>query len=237
MMEPSDSVKVESEEDAESLKEKLSRIPGPEYFSSRPGPGGKRLHYLSGESSCRLANEVFGTTGWSSTVKSYETVHLEVENGVMSALVSAVVRVTCLCPNKFGQFAFHEDVGTGQQEMHVRGSYGQCRAECFDKALKGAVTDGRKRALRPFGNATGLCVTDLDALRASLSQRKEKFEYEFHRKSSSVSRRSTPPPGYPGDSIVNKLQAVVPSKRRATEVERDEEVLKAMESADWDTFE
>lgn len=47
----------------------LSMRLGPEYLSTRQGPGGSKLTYLEGWRAISLANEVFGHNGWSSSVK------------------------------------------------------------------------------------------------------------------------------------------------------------------------
>lgn len=47
----------------------LAKRLGPEYLSTRQGPGGSKLTYLEGWRAISLANEVFGFNGWSSSVK------------------------------------------------------------------------------------------------------------------------------------------------------------------------
>lgn len=55
-----------------TLQAKLDQQLGPEFISSRPGAGGKKIHYLQADKCINLANEVFGFNGWSSTVKTIE---------------------------------------------------------------------------------------------------------------------------------------------------------------------
>jgi len=50
------------------LQSKLDRQLGPQYISTRAGPGKSSLHYISGEKIINLANEVFGFNGWSSSI-------------------------------------------------------------------------------------------------------------------------------------------------------------------------
>lgn len=47
----------------------LSKKLGPEYLTSRQGPGGGKLTYIEGWRVMNLANEVFGFNGWSTAVK------------------------------------------------------------------------------------------------------------------------------------------------------------------------
>ena len=54
--------------------------------------------------------------------------------------------------------AFHEDVGYGTSEGMTS------KAQSIEKARKGAVTDGVKRALRSFGNLLGNCLYDKEYL-------------------------------------------------------------------------
>jgi DNA repair and recombination protein RAD52 len=238
-------IKVELEEDVGDLTERLSRIPGPEYIASRPGAKGKRFYYLSGEKSTCLANEIFGTTGWSSSVKSVSTDELEVTPSVIKVLVTAVVRVTCLYPNKYGHCAFHEDVGTGFAQVGVKSQVdvAKQKADAVDHAKKTAITDGRKRALRQFGNAVGLFLTDEDAVKVALRQQSEVPSYSVHRKSLSVSRMNTPVSSVFG-SVNESVGGLSPVKRRATEMNMDHvrsedgvRLAQALESADWDSFE
>lgn len=55
-----------------TLASRLEKQLGPEYISSRQGPGGSKVHYLSADKCINLANEVFGFNGWSSSVQSIQ---------------------------------------------------------------------------------------------------------------------------------------------------------------------
>lgn len=52
-----------------TLQSRLDKQLGPEYISTRAGPGGGRVHYLAAEKVINLANEVFGFNGWSSSIQ------------------------------------------------------------------------------------------------------------------------------------------------------------------------
>lgn len=96
-----------------TLQAKLDRKLGPEYVSTRPGPGGAgRLTYAEGWKIINLANEVFGFNGWSSSIVSLSTdfVDFSEETRRYNVGVSAVVRVT------LRDGVFHEDVGYGTLE-------------------------------------------------------------------------------------------------------------------------
>ncbi|CDS03003.1 hypothetical protein LRAMOSA00405 [Lichtheimia ramosa] len=128
---------------------KLQKQLGPEYLSTRAGPGGSKLTYLEGRTVIELANEVFGYDGWSSEVRNSHVDYCEVdEQGRYSVGVSAIVRVILKEGN------FHEDCGYGYSEgVRQKGA-------SLEKARKEACTDALKRSLRMFGNAMGNCIYD-----------------------------------------------------------------------------
>jgi hypothetical protein len=55
-----------------TLQSKLDQQLGPEFISSRPGAGGKKVHYLQADKCINLANQVFGFNGWSSCITNME---------------------------------------------------------------------------------------------------------------------------------------------------------------------
>ena len=55
-----------------TLSSRLGKQLGPEYISSRSGPGGNKVHYLSAHKCINLANEVFGFNGWSSSIQNIQ---------------------------------------------------------------------------------------------------------------------------------------------------------------------
>ena len=58
-----------AEAEAAVIGDKLEKRLGPEWVASRQGPGGTKLHYLTGEKAIILANSIFGWRGWSSSIK------------------------------------------------------------------------------------------------------------------------------------------------------------------------
>ncbi|RMD40743.1 hypothetical protein DV735_g4393, partial [Chaetothyriales sp. CBS 134920] len=134
------------------LQSRLDKQLGPEYISSRLGPGGGRVHYLAAEKVIGLANEIFGFNGWSSAIQQIQIDFVD-ENpstGKVSLGLSVVVRVTL----KDG--TYHEDIGYGSVE-NARG-----KSMAFEKAKKEGTTDALKRALRNFGNVLGNCIYNKD---------------------------------------------------------------------------
>ncbi|OAF59638.1 DNA repair protein [Pseudogymnoascus destructans] len=137
-----------------SLQSRLQKQLGPEYISSRSGPGGQKLHYIPADKCIQLANEVFGFNGWSSQIKDLQVDFLD-ENpttGKVNLGLSVIVRVS------LRDGTFHEDIGYG----HIENCKG--KAAAFEKAKKEGTTDAMKRALRNFGNVLGNCIYDKEYL-------------------------------------------------------------------------
>ncbi|KAF2399158.1 hypothetical protein EJ06DRAFT_531480 [Trichodelitschia bisporula] len=138
-------------EEIATLQAKLDRQLGPEFISSRKGPGGKSFHYVAAEKVIGIANEVFGFNGWSSAIQNVTIDYVDIDkSGKVSMGCSTIVRVTL----KDG--TYHEDIGYGEtSNMPGKG-------QAFEKIKKEASTDALKRALRSFGNVLGNCIYDKD---------------------------------------------------------------------------
>ncbi|KAM3426248.1 hypothetical protein NHJ13734_009560 [Beauveria thailandica] len=135
-----------------TISVRLDKQLGPEYISSRAGPGGTRVHYLTAEKCINLANEIFGFNGWSSSIQNIQ-VDFADENPQTQRVnigLSVIVRIT------LRDGTYHEDIGYGSIE-NARG-----KAMAFEKAKKEGTTDALKRTLRSFGNVLGNCIYDQD---------------------------------------------------------------------------
>ncbi|TWU79120.1 DNA repair protein rad52 [Metarhizium rileyi] len=168
-----------------TIASKLDKQLGPEYISSRSGPGGSRVHYLTAEKVIGLANEVFGFNGWSSSIQNIQ-VDFADENPQtqrVSIGLSVIVRVT------LRDGTYHEDIGYGSIE-NAKG-----KAMGFEKAKKEGTTDGLKRALRSFGNVLGNCIYDADYVKQVTkvkAQPVKKFDQDnLHRHSDFVKKDIT----------------------------------------------
>ena len=134
------------------MQRRLEKKLGPEYISSRPGPSGQPVHYITAEKVISLANDVFGFNGWSSSIQNIQVDYVE-EHPTTHRItlgLSVVVRVT------LRDGVYHEDIGYGQIEN------AKSKAAAFEKSKKEATTDAMKRALRHFGNVLGNCIYDKD---------------------------------------------------------------------------
>lgn len=168
-----------------TIASRLDKQLGPEYISSRAGPGGARVHYLTAEKVIGLANEVFGFNGWSSSIQNIQ-VDFADENPQsqrVSIGLSVIVRVT------LRDGSYHEDVGYGSIE-NAKG-----KAMAFEKAKKEGTTDALKRTLRNFGNMLGNCIYDQDYVKQVTkikAQTNKRFDPDnLHRHSEFVKKEPT----------------------------------------------
>ena len=115
----------------------------PALASQRKGRGGRSYDYLEGHVVIEQANRIFGYGGWGYelagdvTLRQVETVDTQTGEVKVSLGYSAPVRVTvagALPRTDIGVHPVAEDTLDGH-----------------DTAIKGAVTDGMKRAFRSFG--------------------------------------------------------------------------------------
>ena len=115
----------------------------PSIVSQRKGRGGKVFDYLEGHVVIAQANRIFGHGGWGYelvgdvTLRQFETVDTQSGEVTVHSAYSAPVRVTvagALPRTDLGTHPVAEDTVDGH-----------------DTAMKGAVTDGMKRAFRGFG--------------------------------------------------------------------------------------
>ena len=139
----------------ERISDLLRRHLAKEEISYRPGTkGGARYAYLDINRAVELANHIFDSTGWSSSVQDITVDFVqETREGRWNVGLSVIMRVT------LRNGCYHEDIG-----------YGQCvnipdRAAALEKAKKEAASDGLKRALRLFGNKLGNCLADKNFLK------------------------------------------------------------------------
>ncbi|KAK2813133.1 hypothetical protein FQN50_000810 [Emmonsiellopsis sp. PD_5] len=161
-----------------TLQSRLDKRLGPEYISSRQGPGGQRIHYLAAEKCINLANEVFGFNGWSSSIQN---IQIDFVSGLAKILTA---------------FDQEEMVDRGYAKEWVTDGLP------FEKAKKEGTTDGLKRALRTFGNVLGNCVYDKEYLSRVTKVKAAPSKWDvadLHRDADHVVKKE-PNPAMHGDS-------------------------------------
>ncbi|KAJ3164753.1 DNA repair protein rad52 [Irineochytrium annulatum] len=146
------------------ISRKLSQFLGPEFVSTRAGPGGTKLHYVEGHTAINLAHEIFGFDGWSHTIKETAVDFCEPnrEGSGINVGVWAVVTITLRdgTSHELNISPLTQDIGYGNMEN------AKCKGSALQKARKEAITDAIKRALKSFGNALGNCTYDKNYLKA-----------------------------------------------------------------------
>ncbi len=126
-----------------AVSQALGQPVDPELVSQRKGRGGRSFDYLEGHAVIDQANRIFGYGGWGYelvgdvTLRRIETVDPQTGEVKVDQGYSAPVRVTvagALPRTDVGVHPVAEETFDGH-----------------DTAMKGAVTDGLKRAFRSFG--------------------------------------------------------------------------------------
>ena len=126
-----------------SVTKALTQPIDPAIVSQRRGRAGMVYHYLEGHTVIDQANRIFGHGGWGYdlvgevALRQFETADPRTGEVKKSSGYSAPVRVTVAGAPSRTDVGFHAVV--------------EENADGHDTALKGAVTDGLKRALRSFG--------------------------------------------------------------------------------------
>ena len=119
----------------------------PALVSQRKGRGGKTFSYIEGHTAISEANEVFGFGGWgfelveNVTLRRIETVDTQTGEVKVTNAYTAPVRVTVPGAPPRTDIGFHAVTDE--------------TADGHETAIKGAITDGMKRALRSFGDRFG----------------------------------------------------------------------------------
>ena len=115
----------------------------PALVSQRKGRAGRTYDYLEGHAVIDQANRIFGFGGWGYelvgdvTLRQFENVDTKTGEVKLTHVYSAPVRVTVPgAPPR-------TDIGFN--------AVAEDNADGHETAIKGAVTDGMKRALRSFG--------------------------------------------------------------------------------------
>lgn len=128
----------------ETAKAELAKKLDPAHV--KPPPQGKYGEYIEGYHAIKEANRIFGFDGWSYRIDNLQLTNATNDGGKHRVGYLAQVTVTV-------DGVTRGDVGHGQ-------GFGKSEGDAHDSAVKEAVTDGLKRALRTFGNPFGLALYD-----------------------------------------------------------------------------
>ena len=130
-----------------AVTEKLAQPLDPGLVSQRKGRAGRSYDYLEGHAVIDQANRIFGFGGWGYelagdvTLREIENVDAKTGEVKRARVYSAPVRVTVAGAPPRADIGFN--------------AVAEDNADGHETAVKGAVTDGMKRALRSFGAQFG----------------------------------------------------------------------------------
>lgn len=163
--------------------EQLTAPLEPSRVKSREGGGGRSLSYIEAHDAIRTANNIFGLGNWGYTVQELtplgEAEEVERNDRVGYRIAyRAVVKVSVRVPGK-GSPNSSSGVWTAAQNVEFSDvgygdgfDYSGSELTIHELAMKEAVSDGVKRALKNFGDQFGLSLYDKEALKAIESQSK-----------------------------------------------------------------
>ena len=130
-----------------AVTQALSQSIDPALVSQRRGRAGRIFSYIEGHTAISEANKVFGFGGWgfelveNVTLRRIESVDAQTGEVKVTNAYTAPVRVTVPGAPPRTDIGFHAVTDE--------------TADGHETAIKGAVTDGMKRALRSFGDRFG----------------------------------------------------------------------------------
>lgn len=128
-----------------SVDKLLATKPLRKELSTRPGPGNKKLTYISGDGISRTLNDIFGFDGWNLDIVRVERVESLENQGKHTVIYTAHVRLT------------HKASGTYKEDVGMGDSTDRSFATAVGHAIKASITDAMKRAARHFGDKLGNC--------------------------------------------------------------------------------
>lgn len=140
------SVLLDHRNEPVSVDRLLATKPLRHELSTRPGPGGKKLTYISGEGVSRTLNDIFGFDGWNLDITAVNQAECSQDDkGRYTVVYTAQVRLTHKTSG-----TYKEDVGAGDATDRSKGT-------AISHAMKASITDAMKRAARHFGDKLGNC--------------------------------------------------------------------------------
>jgi DNA recombination protein Rad52 len=129
----------------------LATKPLKQDLMTRPGPGNRKLTYMSGDGVSRSLNEIFGYKGWSLDIKSVTQTGKEQDKSQRwQVCYLAHVRITLTVSG-----TYKEDMGSGD-------SMDRNLQTAVSHAMKASITDALKRTARHFGDKLGNSLYDAD---------------------------------------------------------------------------
>ena len=128
----------------------------PTLVSSYNGPGGKELSYIEAHAAITNANRIFGHGAWGPRVLEGPTLHsIKISDPSTGVITDEHFYYTA----RVGIWVYghlrSSDEGFGEVDDINEGTKSTAMLGMHEKARKGAISDGIKRALRSFGKQFG----------------------------------------------------------------------------------
>lgn len=203
-----------SDEERSQAKQALWRELGHDSIRTRPGPRGVQIPYLDAGTAVKLANEAFRHDGWCNELLNLKMEYIESRNNRWSCLATAITRVTL--PNG----CYHDGLGIGSMEGC------SSKVDAIDNAMKTAVTDSLKRALRHFGDGLGnnlkVTLTDVPSKSVTVPSFEDCFLAEFRGEHSLV--QASPQPKSYVDSHIKPGSLTYSALRRSSDKTRQSSI-------------
>lgn len=161
---------------------RLNSLPSARYLSYRRLSSGKMELYLSEENFRRLANAVFGSGGWCSSVMEQRASRpQQLDNGKFQCECSVVIKIECRCYVclRRRSRAWHEGIGSCVAEQ-------ESADLALSIALQTAHQDGLQRGLRNFGVVFGDFTKDPNLLGRVIEQTVTQEEHSQERELNQV---------------------------------------------------
>ncbi|MDE2688552.1 MAG: Rad52/Rad22 family DNA repair protein [Chloroflexota bacterium] len=136
--------------------DKLNEELDTKLIKSYEGPGNRTLHYIEAHAVIANANRIFGPANWSSRVLEGPTLHrIEITNWHTGQITAVHEYYTALVGvYVYGRF-ISSDEGFGEVDEIKQGTKTKMMLGMHEKARKGAISDGIKRAMRVLGPQFG----------------------------------------------------------------------------------
>ena len=125
-------------------------------ISERKGAGGKVFQYIKAHAAIANANRIFGHANWGPRVLEGPTLHQIQITDPRTGQITAVHEyyTALVAVYVYGRF-ISSDEGFGEVDDIKEGTQSKMMLGMHEKARKGAISDGIKRALRVLGKQFG----------------------------------------------------------------------------------
>ena len=140
----------------QDVLDKLNEELDPSLINSYEGPGGKTIYYIEAHAAISNANRIFKPANWGPRVLEGPTLHQIQITDWQTGQIKAVHEyyTAKVAVYVYGRY-ISSDEGFGEVDDIKEGTQTKMMLGMHEKARKGAISDGIKRALRILGKQFG----------------------------------------------------------------------------------